>query len=303
MAPGSSPSPPRFAAGPSLSPEGRGFVGKDIDMIEWLQPELTRVALCWWVERADGVGIGFTSHDRMLVVDGRDHAAAPGMVPSAVTRSAGFDVATLDVKGALTSDRVTAADLAAGRWDGARVRMFAVDWGDPGGPRVELARGEIGDVSVADGAFTAELRGSTAVLERAVVEQTSPECRASLGDRRCRVDMAGRVAVARVAEVVSGQVLVLDRAEPEANAYGYGRVRFLDGANAGLSVAVTASDGDRITLRDPPRLSVAAGERIELRQGCDRLLATCAGRFANVVNFRGEPHLPGNDLLTRYPGE
>ena len=34
----------------------------------------------------------------------------------------------------------------------------------------------------------------------------------------------------------------------------------------------------------------------------DGLLATCAGRFANAVNFRGEPHLPGMDLLTRYPG-
>nr|WP_232014937.1 phage BR0599 family protein [Sphingopyxis sp. EG6] len=31
-------------------------------------------------------------------------------------------------------------------------------------------------------------------------------------------------------------------------------------------------------------------------------LATCRERFANAINFRGEAHLPGNDLLTRYPG-
>jgi uncharacterized phage protein (TIGR02218 family) len=37
-------------------------------------------------------------------------------------------------------------------------------------------------------------------------------------------------------------------------------------------------------------------------EGCDKRLETCRDRFANTLNFRGEPHLPGNDLLTRYPG-
>ncbi len=57
-----------------------------------------------------------------------------------------------------------------------------------------------------------------------------------------------------------------------------------------------------VRLREPPPLAVRAGEAIELREGCDKRLATCRDRFANVVNFRGEPFLPGNDLLTRYPG-
>jgi hypothetical protein len=41
---------------------------------------------------------------------------------------------------------------------------------------------------------------------------------------------------------------------------------------------------------------------VELTQGCDKRAATCAERFANIANFRGEPHLPGFDLLTRFPG-
>ena len=44
-----------------------------------------------------------------------------------------------------------------------------------------------------------------------------------------------------------------------------------------------------------------AGTRVSLREGCDRTLDTCATRFANAVNFQGEPFLPGNDLITRYP--
>jgi uncharacterized phage protein (TIGR02218 family) len=270
---------------------------------DWLAPELTRMAFCWRLDRRDGVSLGFTSHDRDLVVAGLVYAAAPGMVPSAVTRSTGFAVASLDVSGALTDDRISAGDLAAGRWDGAAVRLFAVDWSDPDGVAVPLARGEIGDVDQRDGGFVAELRGPTALLERPVVERTSPECRAALGDARCRVDMAGRVRIARILRIVDARTLMLDGMEPVANGWGGGRTRWLDGAGSGLAIGVLRSDGATVTLRDPPRWPVAAGERVELTEGCDRRLATCAARFGNAVHFRGEPHLPGNDLLTRYPGE
>jgi hypothetical protein len=45
---------------------------------------------------------------------------------------------------------------------------------------------------------------------------------------------------------------------------------------------------------------VEAGVLVELVEGCDRRFVTCCQRFANAANFRGEPYLPGNDLLTRY---
>jgi uncharacterized phage protein (TIGR02218 family) len=266
--------------------------------IPWLSAELTTMALCWRLDRADGVSIGFTAHDRDLTIGGVVHRASPGMVPSAIRQSDGFDVDTLDVEGALTHDAITAGDLAAGRWDGAALTLFAADWTDPAATIV-IARGEIGDVAIRDAAFTAELRGPTALLERPVVEQTSPDCRAQLGDRRCRVDLAPRTRFARVVAVAEA-VLTLDAAEPSANAYAYGRLRWLDGDNAGLSAALLSSTAATVTLRDPAPFAIAAGARVELLEGCDRLLATCQDRFANAVHFRGEPYLPGLDLLTRY---
>jgi uncharacterized phage protein (TIGR02218 family) len=266
---------------------------------DWLQGELTTMALCWRLDRTDGVTLGFTTHDRDLAIGGVVHAASPGMLPSAIRQSDGFDVDTLDIDGALTHDAITEADLAAGRWDGAALSLFAVDWSDPTALVLPIARGEIGDVAIRDGAFTAELRGPTALLERPVVEQTSPDCRATLGDARCRVDLAPRTRIARVA-AAAGQGLTLDAAEPAANAYGYGRLRWLDGDNAGLSASLAQSDGAGVTLRDPPPFAVAAGGRVELLEGCDRRFETCCTRFANALNFRGEPFLPGTDLLTRY---
>ncbi|WP_374944254.1 DUF2163 domain-containing protein [Sphingomonas sp.] len=262
--------------------------------------ELTCLAICWRMERGDGVAVGLTGHDRDLVVDGLVHRAAPGMVPSAVVRSEGLEADTMEVAGALTSAAVGEDDLLAGRWDGARVAVFAVDWRDGSG-RVDLGAGTIGAVETKAGGFTAELLGASAALDRAVVEETSPECRAELGDARCRVAMAGRRRFARVLGV-EGAVVTLDAVEPVTNGYGGGRLRWFGGANGGMIAAVAVSRGTTVTLRAEPAFAVEPGTLVEVAEGCDKSIATCAARFGNAANFRGEPFLPGVDLLTRYPG-
>src|SRR3712207_2936487 len=113
-------------------------------MSDILTGELTTLAFCWRVARRDGVCVGFTTHDRDLVLDGLAYRASPGMLPSAVSLSDGFEADSMDVTGALASAAITGADLSAGRWDGAAVELFMVDWERPEAERVKLARGELG---------------------------------------------------------------------------------------------------------------------------------------------------------------
>jgi uncharacterized phage protein (TIGR02218 family) len=267
-----------------------------------VEGDLTSLAFCWRVERRDGVCLGFTSHDRDIEIGGLAYRAAPGMLPSAVSVSDGFEASTLDVSGALTSDSIREADLAAGRWDRAAVSLFLVDWADPDGERVALARGELGDAAVKANGFEAELRGPAALLERPVAEQTSPECRAELGDRRCRVDMASRISVTRISAVEAENVVAVADVSGEAGDFGFGRLRWIGGANSGLETPILGSAETLLTLQEPPPFAAREGDLVEIRQGCDKSFATCRARFANAENFRGEPHLPGMDLLTRYPG-
>jgi uncharacterized phage protein (TIGR02218 family) len=271
-------------------------------MPNFLERELTTLAFCWRVERRDGVCLGFTSHDRDLVIGGLVYRSAPGMLPSAISVSDDFDASTLDVSGALTSDSIGEADLAAGRWDRAAISLFLVDWEDPEGERLNLTRGELGDVTVKANGFEAELRGAAALLERPVAEQTSPECRAELGDRRCRVDLAGRVRVTRVTGAPEEDVVAVAGAPGGPGAYAFGRLRWIGGANSGLESTIVSSEGLELRLQEPPPFAILAGDLVEIREGCDKSFATCRARFANAENFRGEPHLPGMDLLTRYPG-
>lgn len=269
-----------------------------------LAPELTTIALCWRVARGDGVTLGFTTHDRPLLVGGLEYAASPGMVPSAISVSDGLDVDTMEIDGALSADAVTADDLGSGRYDGAVVEVFMVDWREPAAATLSLARGTLGEIARrvdADGAgsFTATLRGPTVAFEALAVEACSPDCRAELGDRRCRVDLAPLTTTAVAGAGSTPDAIVVAGAGDHLVA---GRVRMLAGDNAGIDARIAGVAAGRLILFEPLPFAVAAGTRLSLREGCDKRLATCSARFANAVNFRGEPHVPGGDVLTRFPG-
>ena len=268
------------------------------EMAMLAQP-LNTLAFCWRIERRDGVTIGLTSHDRDLTIGELAYRAAPGMTPSAVRSGIGLEAEDSDLAGALSSDAISEADLMAGRWDGAALELRLTQWEAPGGLWLLLARGEIGAVSRKGSAFTAELLGAAAILNGPVAPSTSPDCRARLGDRACRVDMSGRRRVVAVSGVADSDVAIGGLV---AGVYAFGTLRWLTGANAGLTQAVVDNGAARVTLADAPAFAVDAGALALLTEGCDRQLATCAGRFGNGVNFRGEPYLPGMDLLTRYPG-
>ena len=111
--------------------------------------------------------------------------------------------------------------------------------------------------------------------------------------------MAGRHLRARVTSAIS-HVIEVD--EPVDDRFRFGQLRFLGGAANGERRTILDVVGQQLSLRSAPAVDIEVGTPIELVEGCDKTLATCAGRFGNAVNFRGEPHLPGNDLLTRYPG-
>jgi uncharacterized phage protein (TIGR02218 family) len=100
--------------------------------------------------------------------------------------------------------------------------------------------------------------------------------------------------------LAQGTRLQVDQAVDER--FLFGRLRYMSGANCGATTVILAVEAGAIRVRDFPKAAIAAGSELELREGCDKRLETCVSRFGNAVNFRGEPHLPGNDLLTRYPG-
>jgi uncharacterized phage protein (TIGR02218 family) len=256
-------------------------------------------AATWWrVHRRDGVTLGFTTHDRDLWFGGVLHRAAPGMLPSAIRRTVGFEDDPGDVQGALSHASVREEDLASGRFDDARIESGILDWETCEGDR--LYEGSIARVSREAGGFRAELASRKADLAHDPVPLTSPSCRAQFCGPGCALNPAAHEVRALALGLDADTARVtLDIADAEP--YRYGSLRWLDGPSTGMTVRIADVQGPAVILAERVDLSLEPPLRVRLREGCDRTLATCAGRFGNAENFRGEPFLPGNDMLAQYP--
>lgn len=266
----------------------------------WFDRPLETIAMLWHVERTDGVALGFAAHDRDIVIGHVVYHAAPGMLPSAIEMDDGFDPLDMDIGGVMSHGLIRADDLQAGRWDHAAVRVGLTDWERPQDGVVWFWHGHLGGVSVHGQSFSAELRGLKARLDQPFTPVTSPSCRAEFCGQGCGLSRAGYERVVEL-DVVGDDGLGFAGLDAFGAAdFVHGQLRWISGGNAGLDGAVIAQNAAALVvdarLADAPQ----PGDRALLIQGCDKSLATCAGRFGNAANFRGEPHLPGNDLLTRF---
>ncbi|MCZ8314359.1 DUF2163 domain-containing protein [Phreatobacter sp.] len=265
----------------------------------------TTLATAWIVRRRDDVVLGFTDHDADLVVDGVTCRAASGFDASAAAEKLGFATATAEIAGALVDEASSEADLRAGRYDGASVEVHVVDWQAPE-LSLHLSTLTLGAVTREGPAFRAELRSRTAALDVERGRLYTPRCSADLGDARCGVDLTApdrraEVLVAMVGEaslVVSGLGLDSDR-------LAGGRLLVTSGAAAGWSVEIAAASavtgGVRLSLWQAPPDPPAPGDAVTVTIGCDKSFSTCRDRFANALNFRGFPHMPGIDRILSVP--
>jgi uncharacterized phage protein (TIGR02218 family) len=259
--------------------------------------ELDTVATFWRIYRRDGAALAFTSHDRNLTFGGLTHLAAPGMIPAAIRLTAELSHDSAEAQGALHHASIREDELAAGLFDEAAIEIGAVDWTTL--DCQTLYTGQIGRIEDDSTQFAAELRSSKSLLEQDLVPRTSPTCRAQFCGRGCGLSAVRFTAVHRLAQI-----------DPETNrvripgltgdSYIDGRLRFMAGPQTGISFGIIDAEGDWLMLDRPLVPGTLAHTRAELREGCDHTIATCAARFGNAVNFRGEPFLPGNDLLARY---
>jgi len=271
-----------------------------------LDSGITTLCWCWRLRRRDGIVQGFTDHDRDIVFDGTTFEAAAGFAASEMRDSVGLSVDNLEVTGALTSERLAEADLAAGLYDDARVEIFRVDWQAPQN-RVLMRTGSLGEVRRAGNGFAAEVRGLAHYLQQPKGRVFQYTCDADLGDRRCRVVTADPAftATGAIATASSQRRFTVSGLDTFADGwFARGLLTFTSGAADGQRIEVkahTRSSGQvAIELWESARGPLVPGQEFSVQAGCDKTLATCREKFSNSVNFRGFPQMPGNDFVTAF---
>jgi uncharacterized phage protein (TIGR02218 family) len=273
---------------------------------EKLDSGVTTLCRCWRITRRDSVVQGFTDHDEDVVLDGLVCRARTGLGGTEVTAQLGLAVAGSEIAGALSDDALSEADLSAGRYDAATIEIFLADWSEPA-LFVLLSKGTLGEVRREGEAFVAEMRSLADRLNEESGRRYSATCSADLGDNRCTVDLSdpafrGEGAITALVGTSSFFAGGL-----HAFADGWfiaGRLSWTSGANAGLAVEVkrhrAGESGVVLDLWQAMPEPLAEADTFIVTAGCDKRFSTCRERFANAVNFRGFPHMPGNDFVARY---
>lgn len=267
----------------------------------------THVCHCWAVVRRDGLTLGFTDHDRAITFDGITFQPETGLSARALASNTGLSVNNSEAIGALSAAAITESDINAGRYDGAEVSTWAVQWDAPAARQLRFV-GTIGEITRAAGGFQADLRGLTEPLNQPQGRSYLTTCSAVLGDGRCKVDLSDPTLMAEAA--------VED--VPDAQAFRFtaltgfndrwfegGFLEVLSGPAVGLREVIKTDriegSARRVTLWQPIRGALASGDQLRLIAGCDRRTETCREKFANLTNFQGFPHIPGEDWLMSVP--
>lgn len=272
-----------------------------------LDSGVTTLCRCWLIARNDGVRQGFTDHDEDVAVGDVTCLANSGLSGSEVTAKLGMAVDASEMSGALSDDSLNENDLAAGRYDAAGVELWLVDWSEPD-LRVLLAKGSLGEVRREGTVFAAEMRGLSQRLAEDSGRLFTATCSADLGDAHCTVDL-GNAAFHGSGTVVAPSAVSAFTASGlggfDDGWFTAGKLSFTGGANAGLAMEVKhhgkSAGAVSFMLWQAMAQPIQAGDTFTVTAGCDKRFATCRDRFNNAVNFRGFPHIPGNDFVISYP--
>ncbi|WP_417283750.1 DUF2163 domain-containing protein [Comamonas sp.] len=276
----------------------------------------TSVAHAIVIERTDGQLFGFTSHDLPLVLDvtpwGMSSVALAfdamqGLTASNLVSTSGFAVDNLELITLDDGSLFQRDEVLAGVWRNAGFRIFRYRW-DVAAPTIAndveiLTRGWFGEVTLNAATIKVELRGLKQLLQQSVGEVSTKTCRNRLGDGRCRVDLTPWTHESVVTAVADKRTFTASGLVHGADFFGEGVLTFTSGANAGLSQKVRSHGASgQLTLVLPMVMTVAVGDQFSIVAGCrKRLMEDCKGKFGNVLYFRGEPHRPTTDDLTKTP--
>lgn len=275
---------------------------------EHVQSGATTLCRCWGIFRKDDVFQGFTDHDCDIVFDGLTFAATSGMTPHAIESSTGLSVDNSLAIGVLSNGAINETDLKLGRYDGAGVKIWRVNWADFAARKLDFS-GEIGEIRLVGNRFEAELRGQAERLNIPTGRLFQKQCDASLGDGTCGVDLADENFSVEVTidDVLGRSGFAFDELlNFEPGWFERGVIEFLDGVATGVTRGIkvdTFETGNRRLVRvwDDLPVDIAAGTLVRLVAGCDKRWKTCAAKFDNILNFRGFPDIPGEDWLTKVP--
>lgn len=308
-----------------------------------------RRAWCWRVTRLDGAVLRFTDHDVDLDVwfdpddmtSAETFTAAYGGNPSATAQTADLADQTLTFVAALkASTGIIDTDVLAKRYHDARVDAYLVDWLFPWFGPMRTMRWRVASLDLTGDRVTMTLHGPEYALAQPIGLSVTRNCRANLGDGRCKFDLVnggapqngapdpalngqqyvfGGVGIVAVGtdkraeltvNITDGQILGADvqgMTGDKDNWFKFGKIEFTSGIMDGLAfdIAEHTQEPTQAVLRlaEQTPFDMTTAMLVTVTAGCDKKIETCFAKFNNPLNYRGLHKIQGPDKLQKTPNQ
>lgn len=264
--------------------------------------DITNLVRCWKLTTKRNEEIGFTTASEDFEYDGALFNSLSADDVSDLTANLDVENDLLKVSSLINSELITANDVLSGKYDGAKVEIFVVDLLNLDKGRVSLLSGRISDIKFKDNMFVASVMGLKNEIDRTIGEVYSPLCRASLCDKRCGLNRADYTYFGEISNVINDTNFATESEtiiNKNDDFFENGVVEFMGGENAGQKMEIKQFNKGVFMLVDELPYHLKQGDTFKAIAGCDKHFKTCCNRFNNAVNFRGEPHLPGIEILLK----
>lgn len=283
-----------------LNPQMQAFLASDV----------YRFASCWRITRQDQVVLRYTNHDGALVIGSEAFTPAGSFNASARQKQDIMQSRNLDLMGFITSDAITHEDLRGGRYRGAKVEEYLVDWEFPWAGNFRYDVYWVTNTQFSGENWKVTVEGLTSRLNQQVGRVFQRRCNHDFCDDGCQLVPAdftygGVITVATSRRVIQVNLTSLPSAVPVNTYFASGRMSFSSGLNQGVihDIQMSAATGFDylITFAIDLPFAPQIGDAFTMMAGCDRTFTQCTV-FNNIVNFGGFPYVPGVDAYLTLPG-
>ncbi|WP_255585960.1 DUF2163 domain-containing protein [Wolbachia endosymbiont of Mansonella ozzardi] len=160
--------------------------------------------------------------------------------------------------------------------------------------KVNLYSGTFDKITLNSGRSIIEIRGLATKLERSIAKLYSPVCKAQFCDGRCKADAKKLSRISTITKVIDARRFEDTNFVENDGYYKHGLVKFFDSATHAAFEAIAKEHRNKVvTLFTSLPYQISSGNKYSIFSGCDKTFSTCKNKFHNIVNFRGEPYVPG----------
>jgi len=256
------------------------------------QQDVRTIAYCILFELKSGTSLGFTSHDDDLKIDDINYTSTNSFDVEKLSETIGLKPDSLKGFAAINNDVIKDEDLISGKFDGAKISIFTIDYKNLDAGKLYIKKGYINKITLENGIFTIEIDSYLSKLSNDITQTYSPLCNAKLGDVRCSYALENNVQTGQVTKLMDNRIFESDVTSKPKTFFNYGKIEFTSGENQGVITEVKSYDPGRIELVFSLHNNINIGDEFKIYPGCDK-------KFSNIENFRGFPFVPGTDKILK----